>query len=81
VPNLKDVYVINGCLSEQEGCAVTQAVSRWLPTAAGGFAPGHVEFLVDKVALGQVFSDYFDFLCQLSFHQIVHPHNHPRQVQ
>jgi hypothetical protein len=35
-----------------------------------GFEPrsGHVGFVVDKVALGQVFSDYFGFPCQFSFH-------------
>jgi hypothetical protein len=30
-----------------------------------------VGFVVDKAALGQVFSDYFDFPCQ-SFHQFLH---------
>jgi hypothetical protein len=28
-----------------------------------------VGFVADKVALGQVFSDYFGFPCQSSFHQ------------
>jgi hypothetical protein len=28
------------------------------------------DFVVDKVALGQVFSEYFGFPCQSSFHQI-----------
>jgi hypothetical protein len=36
--------------------------------------------VVDKVAPGQVFSEYFGFPCN-SFHQILHPHNHPGQVQ
>jgi hypothetical protein len=37
-----------------------------------GFDPGsgQVGFVVDKVALGQVFSEYFGFPCQLL-------HNHP----
>jgi hypothetical protein len=35
----------------------------------------HVGFVVDKAALGQVFSEYFGFLCQ-SFHQFLHHHNH-----
>jgi hypothetical protein len=30
---------------------------------------GHVGFVMDKVALGQVFSEYFCFPCQSSFHQ------------
>jgi hypothetical protein len=32
--------------------------------------------MVDKVAMGQVFSDYFDFLCQFSFPQVPHTHHH-----
>jgi hypothetical protein len=34
------------------------------------------DFVVDKVALGQVFSEYFDFPCQSSFHQFIHNHHH-----
>jgi hypothetical protein len=37
---------------------------------------GQVEFVVDKVALGQVFSEYFGFPCQFSFHQLLHTHHH-----
>jgi hypothetical protein len=33
-----------------------------------------VGFVVDKVALGQVFSEYFSFPCQSSFHQLLHNH-------
>jgi hypothetical protein len=29
-------------------------------------------FVVGKVALGQVFSEYFGFSCQSSFHQLLH---------
>jgi hypothetical protein len=62
--------------------AIAQEVSRWLPTAAAGFAPGpgQVGFVVDKLTLGQVFSEYFGFPCQSLFHQILH-YNHPGQVQ
>jgi hypothetical protein len=69
-------------LVDVQGRAIAQAVSRWLPTAAARVRTrsGHVGFMVDKVALGQVFSEYFGFPCQ-SFHQIQHPHNHPGQVQ
>jgi hypothetical protein len=28
----------------------------------------HVGFVAVKVALGQIFSEYFGFLCQSSFH-------------
>jgi Zn-dependent M28 family amino/carboxypeptidase len=45
---------------ECKGRVIAEAVSHRLPTAAAGFEPGsdHVGFVVDKVALGQVFSDY-----------------------
>jgi hypothetical protein len=35
-----------------------------------------VGFVVDKVALGQVFSEYFNFPCQLAFHRLLHNHHH-----
>jgi hypothetical protein len=35
-----------------------------------------VEFVVGKVALGQLFSEYFGFPCQSSFHQLLHNHPH-----
>jgi hypothetical protein len=35
-----------------------------------------VVFVVDKVALGQVFSEYFRFPCQFSFHRLLHNHHH-----
>jgi hypothetical protein len=39
-------------------------------------------FVVDKAALGQVFSEYvyFGFPCQ-SFHRFLHYHNHPGLTQ
>jgi hypothetical protein len=45
------------------GRTIAQAVSRWLPTAAARVRArsGHVGFVVDKVTLGQVFSEYFGF--------------------
>jgi hypothetical protein len=41
----------------------------------------HVGFVVDKAALGQVFSEYFGFPCQSSFHQFLHHHNQPGLAQ
>jgi hypothetical protein len=32
-------------------------------------------FVVDEVALGQVFSEYFGFPCQFSFHRLLHTHH------
>jgi hypothetical protein len=58
------------------GRTTAQAVSRWLPTAGAGFEPrsGHVGFVVDKVALGQVSSEYSGFPCQFPFHRLLHNH-------
>jgi hypothetical protein len=39
-----------------------------------GSVPGHVGFVVDNLELGQVFSKYFRFTCQFSFHQMLHTH-------
>jgi hypothetical protein len=64
--------------------AIAEAVSRWLATAAARVRTGvwQVGFVVDKVASGQVFSEYFGFPCQnRSFHQLHHSHNHLGQVQ
>jgi hypothetical protein len=35
-----------------------------------------VGFVVDKVAMGQVFSEYYGFLCQFSFHRLLRTHHH-----
>jgi hypothetical protein len=49
-----------------------QLVARF-PPRWPGFNPrcGQVGFVVDKVALGQVFSGYFGFPCQSSFHHLL----------
>jgi hypothetical protein len=56
--------------SAELGSAIAQAVSHWLPTAAVLVRARFwkVGFVVNKVALGQVFSEYFGFPCQSSFH-------------
>jgi hypothetical protein len=48
-----------------------------LPRRRPAFEPrsGHVGFVVDKVALGQVSSEYFSFPCQFSFHRLLHIHH------
>jgi hypothetical protein len=51
--------------------AIAQEVCRRLPNAATR-AQAQVGFVVDKVALGQVFSKYFGFPCQFSFHRLLH---------
>jgi ABC-type nickel/cobalt efflux system permease component RcnA len=73
----------NEVIQRKKSRAITEAVSRWLPTAAA-WVPARVwqlGFMVDKVASGQFFSEYFGFPCQnRSFHQLLHHHNHPGQL-
>jgi hypothetical protein len=53
------------CKVQENGRAVAQAVSRWLPTAAARVrVRAACGICVDKAALGQVFSEYFGFPCQ-----------------
>jgi hypothetical protein len=63
-----------GLETELVGCAVTLLT---LPPRQPGIDPrsGHVGFVVDKVALGQDFSEYFGFPCQSSFHLLLHNHH------
>jgi hypothetical protein len=58
------------------GRAIAQVVSRRLPTAAVRVRSkvNHVGFVEDKVALGQVLSEYLGFCCQFSFHPLLHTH-------
>jgi hypothetical protein len=62
-------------------CIVTIAtVVRFVvgfPPLLPGFEPRsrHEGFVVDKLALVQVFSEYFSFLCQFSFHRLLHTHH------
>jgi hypothetical protein len=47
------------------------------PPRRPGFEPGsgYMGFVVDKVAPGQVFSEYFGFPCQFAFHLFLHNHH------
>jgi hypothetical protein len=44
---------------------------RWFESRSG-----HVEFVVEKAALRQIFSEYFGFPCQI-FHRPLHTQHHP----
>jgi hypothetical protein len=57
--------VVNSSGNSRSGCAIAEAVSRWLPTAAARV--WQVGFVVDEVASWQVFSEYFGFPCQNPF--------------
>jgi hypothetical protein len=63
-------------LKSQGGRAIAQAVVACFPPRQTVFEPGsgHVGFVVDKVALEQGFSEYYDFPCQFSFHQTLNTH-------
>jgi hypothetical protein len=37
---------------------------------------GYVGFVVDKLMLGQIFTEYFGLSCESSFHQLLHNHHH-----
>jgi hypothetical protein len=55
------------------GRAIAQAISRRLPTAARVRSQVRsCGILVDKMALGQVSSEYFVFICQFSLHRLLH---------
>jgi hypothetical protein len=61
------------------GRAIAQTVNRWFPTAESRFEPGsgQVRFVVDKVVLGQIFSEHFRFPCNLystNFSILTQPH-------
>jgi hypothetical protein len=60
-----------------EGRGIAQAVSRRLSTAANRVRAkvSHVEFVMEKVTLGQVFSEYFGFPCQFLSHRLLHTHH------
>jgi hypothetical protein len=69
----------NKIIGEEMGTQFdSRQVQKFPPRLPGS---SQVGFVVDKVALGQVVSEDFGFPCQSSFHQILHHHNHPGQVQ
>jgi hypothetical protein len=77
---LRRTPVASGIRCTVTGWGTTKEV-RTLYNSLRPSGSGQVGFVVDKVALGQVVSECFGFHCQSSFHQILHPHNHPGQVQ
>jgi hypothetical protein len=60
-----------------QGRAIAQAVICRLPNTAVGFEArsSHVGFVVNEVAVGQVYSEYLGFSCQFSFHRLLHTHH------
>jgi hypothetical protein len=65
--------------TQSSGSEVSRESRRFgFPPRRPGFesGSGHVGFMVDKVALGHVFSEYFGLPCQFAFHQLLHNHPH-----
>jgi hypothetical protein len=60
---------------KSEGSAIAQAVSCRLSTAAA--LSGNVGFMVDKVALGQVFPEHFGLPSQSFRHHAKWSQSHP----
>jgi hypothetical protein len=72
------LYYQHGLVTSKSGRSVAQAVSRRRPIAAAWVRAlvNHVEFAVDKAALWQVFSRYFNFPCP-SFIPLISPQSLP----
>jgi hypothetical protein len=79
----KSVSTVTAYEPDDRGLSPIAAVP-WLRRLVVGFPPrwpgfeprsGHVGFVVDKVALGRVFREYFCFPCQYSFHRLLHIHH------
>jgi hypothetical protein len=74
-------YVVYFVWFSSQGRAVAQRSDASFDCGGPGSRMGSMwGFVVDKVALGQVFSEYFGFPCQ-SFHRFIHYHNHPGLTQ
>jgi hypothetical protein len=67
--HLQDFNYANSVTLHLTGRAIAEAVSRWIPTTPARVRARvwQVGFVVDKIAPGQVFSEYFGFPCQLHF--------------
>jgi hypothetical protein len=61
----------------KKGRVIAQAVSRRLPIAAAQVRATvrSLGFVVDEVALGQVFSEYFGFPCHFSLYRLLYTHH------
>jgi hypothetical protein len=66
---------VNGAMTEIMDVIRTEGKTDTLEPGSG-----HVGFVLENVALGQVFSEYFGFPCQSSFHQLLHNHHHPSSM-
>jgi hypothetical protein len=76
--NKHDLTVLALADSDTRPCSQAPCHSSGFPPQRPGFEPrsGHVGFVVEKVVLGQIISEYWGFPCQFSFHRLLHTHHH-----
>jgi hypothetical protein len=69
---------LHGATRRKKKKRMSSSSDRWSVVVRLTNEPGssREEFVVDKVVLGQVFSEYFGLLFQSSFHQFLHNHHH-----
>jgi hypothetical protein len=80
----KSTCLVSKSLKLMQSTVLTNATKKMRPLVAGfplwwpGFGPrsGHVEFVVAKMALGQVSSKHIGCPCQFSSHLLLHTHHH-----
>jgi hypothetical protein len=75
-PKLLVPYIRSSPLNLKAAVPYLRRLDAGVPARRPGFNPmsGHVGFVVDKVVLRQVFSEYFGIPCQFSFHLLLHIH-------
>jgi hypothetical protein len=75
--DLCNSIILTVCATLVIGHAIGQVNVTGFPSRWPGVEPrsGHVGFVVDKAALGQVFSEYFGFPCQ-ALHRMLHARHH-----
>jgi hypothetical protein len=79
----KSTYLVAKSLKLIHRTVLTDAAKEMRPLVASfavrwpgfGLRSSHVEFVVAKVTLGQVFSEYFGCPCQFAFHRLLHTHH------
>jgi hypothetical protein len=70
-------YPYTGPLGSMLAVPYLRPLVAGFPPLPPGFEPrlDNVGFVVDKVALGQVFSEHFGFPCKFSYHRLLYTHH------
>jgi hypothetical protein len=74
IPSVRHYFSTGRKKQRQAASFLRRLVAGFSPRRRPEFEPGsgHVGYMMDKVALGQVLSEYFGFPCQCSFYQLLH---------